>query len=75
LERDEELCNVWEAAMSEYTNPDMFVALDKTAVDEETMQQTHGQSPVRIPCVHQMSFLHGVRFNLACINNEGNHSS
>ena len=49
LERDKELCNVWEVAMSQFTNPDMFVALDESAVDGKTMQQTHGWSVVGIP--------------------------
>jgi hypothetical protein len=32
-ERDEELRGVWEIAMSEYTNPEVFVFLDESSVD------------------------------------------
>ena len=50
--------------MAEYTDPDVFIALDESAVDSKTMQRTHGWSPVGIQCVQRMSFLRGVRYSI-----------
>ena len=50
--------------MAEYTDPDVFIALDESAVDSKTMQRTHGWSPVGIQCVRRMSFLRGVRYSI-----------
>ena len=43
--------------MAEYPNPDVFVALDESAVDNKTGHHTYGWSPVGQPCVWQMTFL------------------
>jgi hypothetical protein len=45
-ERNEELRSMWEIAMAEYTNPDVFVFLDESAVDNRTVQRSYGWSPV-----------------------------
>jgi len=63
-ERDEELRSVWEIAMSEYTKPEVFVFLDESAVDGKTVQQSHGWSKVRQPCVHRMTFHRGKRYSI-----------
>jgi len=63
-ERDEELCSVWEIVMSEYTNPEVFVFLDKSAVDGKTVQQSHGWSKVGQPCVCRMTFHRGKRYSI-----------
>jgi hypothetical protein len=50
-ERDEQLCNIWEAMMAEYHDPDVFVALDESAVDNKTGHRTYGWSLVEQPCM------------------------
>jgi hypothetical protein len=63
-ERDEELRSVWEIAMSKYTNPEVFIFLDKSAVDGKTGQQSYGWSRIGQPCVCRMSFLQGKRYSI-----------
>jgi len=63
-ERDEELHCMWEIAMAEYTNPDVFVFLDESTVDNRTVQRSHGWSPVGQPCVRRMTFLRGQRYSI-----------
>jgi len=71
-ERNEAVCAVWEGMMAEYTDLDVFIALDKSAVDSKTMQCTHGWSLVGIQCVRRMSFLCGVRYSiLPALTTEG----
>jgi len=38
MERNEELRTLWEADMAEYTDLDVFVALDESAMDNHTVQ-------------------------------------
>ncbi|KAJ7933533.1 hypothetical protein B0H13DRAFT_1523075, partial [Mycena leptocephala] len=52
-ERDDQLCTLWEADMAQYTDPDVFVALDESAVDNRTVQRTHGRSTEGTPCVER----------------------
>jgi len=63
-ERDQELRTVWEAMMAEYNDPQVFVALDESAVDGHTGQRGHGRSRVGKPCVKRTSFLRGVRYSI-----------
>jgi len=63
-ERDQELWAIWEGMMAEYTDPDVFVALDESAVDNKIGQRDHGWSPVGMQCVRRMSFLRGVRYSI-----------
>jgi transposase len=63
-ERDEELRTIWEANMAQYTDPELFVALDESAVDNKTIQRTHGWSPMGKPCVRRETFLRGVRYSM-----------
>ena len=39
---------IWEADIAQYTNPDVFVALDESAVDNKTLQQEYGRSLIGI---------------------------
>ena len=41
VERDEELHCMWEIAMAEYTNPDVFVFLDESAIDNSSASVAH----------------------------------
>ena len=41
-EWDEELHTVWEVAIAEYSDPNVFVFLDESAVDNKTVQRSHG---------------------------------
>jgi hypothetical protein len=50
-ERDEQLHNLWETMMAEYPDPDIFVALDESAIDDKTGQHRYGWSPAGQPCV------------------------
>ena len=59
-ERDEELRTIWEADMAQYTDPDVFVALDESAVDNQTVQREYGRSVVGTPCVRRATFLRGM---------------
>jgi len=63
-ERDAELRAVWEGMMSQYTDPELFVFLDESAVDGRTGQRTQGWSRMGTPCVRHMSFLRGVRYSI-----------
>ena len=63
-ERDEELRTLWEAMMAEYNDPEVFVALDESAVDGRTGQRGYGRSRVGNPCVKRMTFLRGVRYSI-----------
>jgi hypothetical protein len=46
--------------MAEYLDPDVFIALDESAVDDKTRQCRYGWSPAGQPCVRRMTFLRGV---------------
>ncbi|KAJ6603934.1 hypothetical protein B0H10DRAFT_1821915 [Mycena sp. CBHHK59/15] len=45
-ERDEQLRTIWEAEMAQYPDPNVFVALDESAVDNKTVQQSHRSKSV-----------------------------
>ena len=63
---------IWEIMIAEYLDPDVFVALDESAVDGKTGQHQYGWSPSGKPCVHQMSFLWGVHYSiLPALTTEG----
>lgn len=71
-ERDEELRTIWEADMAQYSDPDVFVALDESAVDNKTLQREYGRSLVGSPCVRRATFLRGVRYSiLPALTTEG----
>jgi len=71
-ERNEELRTLWEAEMAEYTDPDVFVALDESAVDNHTIQRQYGRSLSGTPCVRRATFLRGTRYSiLPALTTEG----
>lgn len=43
--------------MAEYLDPDVFITLDESAVDDKTGQHRYGWSPAGQPCVWRMTFL------------------
>lgn len=50
--------------MVEYSDPELFVFLDESAVDNHTIQRNHGWSQMGIPCVSRGAFLRGTRFSI-----------
>ena len=64
LERDENLRVLWRLDMAQYEDPEMFVFLDESAVDNHTVQRTHGWSAEGLPCVKHGTFLRGTRFSI-----------
>ena len=50
--------------MAQYTDPDFFVALDESAVDNKTGQRQFGWSSVGTQFVRRMSFLCGVHYSI-----------
>lgn len=64
LERNEELRKVWEMDMAQYEDPEMFVAIDESAVDNKTGQRSYGWSDIDTPCVRCATFLRGERLSI-----------
>ena len=50
--------------MAEYTDPDVFVTIDESTVDDKTGHRRMGWSHLGTPCVRRMSFLRGVRYSI-----------
>lgn len=63
-ERDEQLRAIWEGVMAQYTDPELFVFLDESAVDGRTGQRRQGWSHMGTPCVRRMSFMRGTRYSI-----------
>ena len=59
-ERDDKLRAIWEGMMAEYTDPDVFVTIDQSAVDDKTGHRRMGWSHLGTPCVRRC------RFFIAC---------
>jgi len=58
--------------MAQYTDPNVFVALDKSAVDNKTVQREYGCSASGMPCVQWATFLCGVCYSiLPALTTEG----
>jgi transposase len=64
LERNNELRILWEINMAQYTDPDLFLFLDESAVDSRTPQRISGWSPRGSPCVKRSTFLRGQRYSI-----------
>ena len=41
-ERNEELRTLWELELTQLSDPDLFVFIDESAMDERTVQRSHG---------------------------------
>jgi hypothetical protein len=71
-EHDEKLWGIWEADMAQYNDPDVFVALDESAVNNQTIQCQYGQSAAGTPCVRRAAFLRGTHYSiLPALTTEG----
>jgi hypothetical protein len=71
-ERDDQLRTIWEAEMAQYVDPEVFIALDESAVDNRTTQRTHGRSLAGTPCVQRAAFIRGTRYSvLPALTTEG----
>jgi len=63
-ERNEELRTLWELELAEYDNPDLFVFIDESAVDNRTAQRTNGWSSVGGRSVSRCAFFRGKRHSI-----------
>ncbi|KAJ3503155.1 hypothetical protein NMY22_g18348 [Coprinellus aureogranulatus] len=63
-ERDEELRQLWEVDMAQYDDPELFVAIDESAVDNKTGQRGSGWAEINTRCVRRMTFLRGIRYSI-----------
>jgi hypothetical protein len=50
--------------MAQYTDPEMFVFLDESAVDNRTVQRANGWAAAGTPAVERSTFLRGVRHSI-----------
>jgi hypothetical protein len=60
-ERSDSVRALWELQIAQYTNPDMFVFLDKSTVDGLMGLRVNGWSPSNIPAVKRNTFFRGIR--------------
>ena len=63
-ERNKEVRLLWELDMAQYTDPEMFVFLDESAVDRGTVRRANGWSTAGTPAVERSTFLWGVRHSI-----------
>lgn len=63
-ERNEDVRLLWELDMAQYTDPEMFVFLDESAVDGGTVRRASGWSAAGTPAVERSTFLRGVRHSI-----------
>jgi hypothetical protein len=66
-EQDEELWGIWKADMAQYQDPDVFVALDESAVHVNVRAlQCHfaRRSLARTPCIQRAAFLKGTQYSV-----------
>ena len=63
-ERNEELRMLWRLDMAEYDNPELFVFVDESAVDNHTVERNYGWARAGTPCVDRGTFLRGTRFSI-----------
>ena len=74
-ERNEDVRLLWELDMAQYEDPDMFVFLDESAVDNHTVRRASGWSIAGAPAVERSTFLRGVRHSiLPALTSEGHDS-
>jgi transposase len=63
-ERNEDVRLLWELDMAQYTDPEMFVFLDESAVDNRTFRRACGWSVAGTPAVERSTFLRGIRHSI-----------
>ena len=64
VERNEGLQNLWELEVAEFDDPDFFVFIDESAIDNRTVQRSSGWSLVGGRLVSRCTFLHGKRHSI-----------
>ena len=63
-ERNDLLRAVWEANMAQYDDPDLFVFLDESGVNDKTTQRVAGWSHLGVPCVQRAAFMRGTNLSV-----------
>ena len=63
-ERNDDVRLLWELDMAQYEDPEMFVFLDESAVDNHTFRRASGWSAAGTPAVEWSTFLRGVRHSI-----------
>jgi len=63
-ERNDLLRAIWEGNMAQYTDPDLFIFLDESAVNNLTTQRLAGWSRRGTPCVRRATFLRGTHYSI-----------
>lgn len=64
LEGDRIVRVCWEAETAQYVDPDYFVFIDESHINQKTAQRQHGWAPVGLPPVKRSTFLKGVRHSI-----------
>jgi transposase len=64
IERSESIRVLWEMQMAQYSDPDLFVFLDESAVDGRTGLRANGWAPSNIRAVERSTILRGVRHSI-----------
>lgn len=62
--RNDSVRMLWELQMAQYSDPDMFVFLDESAVDGLTGMRANGWSPLNMRAVERSTFFRGVRHSI-----------
>ena len=63
-ERNEGLRTLWELELAEFDDPDFFVFVDESAVDNRTVQRSNGWSSVGGRSVSRCAFFRGKRHSI-----------
>ena len=63
-ERNEELWTLWELELTQLDDPDLFVFIDESAVDNKTVQRSQGWSAAGGRSVSRCTFLRGKRHSI-----------
>ena len=63
-ERNNLLRAIWEGNMAQYNDPDLFLFLDESAVNNHSTQRFAGWSPRGTPCVRRATFIRGTHYSV-----------
>ena len=64
MEHNEELWTLWELELSQLRDPNLFVFVDESAVDNKTVQRSRGWSAIGGRSVSRCTFLRGKRHSI-----------
>ena len=64
LEGDKRVRACWEIETAQYVDPDCFVFIDESHIDQKTAQRRYGWAPIGLPPVDRSTFLKGVRHSI-----------